>query len=440
MSQRQELTFGAGLWLFGQFVDRYATDAYGPPVGTLEAIERAGAVGDIEVLDINYPFAERRTVEQVREALERNGLRCQAITPHLYMREFQKGALHQPRPGSARARRSTCARRPSRSRRRWTPKYVKFWPGQDGYDYPFQVDYRELWDYSVEGVRAVARGDPTCSSPSSTRSRSRGSTCSSARPRARCWRSRTMGVRGRRHRARPRATRCSPRRRRPTAVQLVRDRGRLFSVEVNDNWREWDDDMAVGSVHLIETLEFLLALRKIGWHEADPARPVPLPRGPGRGGAQQHQHDAALDARARPHRLDALPRLPGSARTRSAAQRLVIDAAARHGSLMTASRCRAPTAAELRRAGDARSGAATCRWSTRRGLGHIGGDLSAHDILATLYFGVLNVDPERPDDPERDRFILSKGHAAGALYTTLARRRLHPDGRARHLHEPRLAR
>jgi transketolase len=54
-------------------------------------------------------------------------------------------------------------------------------------------------------------------------------------------------------------------------------------------------------------------------------------------------------------------------------------------------------------------------------LGHIGGDLSATDILVTLYFGgALRVDPDRPDAPERDRFILSKGHCAGALYTTLA--------------------
>jgi len=56
------------------------------------------------------------------------------------------------------------------------------------------------------------------------------------------------------------------------------------------------------------------------------------------------------------------------------------------------------------------------------GLGHIGGEFSALDILTTLYFGVLRIDPLRPDDPERDRFILSKGHAAAALYTTLAAR------------------
>src|SRR6266568_1274300 len=53
-------------------------------------------------------------------------------------------------------------------------------------------------------------------------------------------------------------------------------------------------------------------------------------------------------------------------------------------------------------------------------LGHVGGEMSATDILVTLYFAVLRIDPGRPDDPERDRFILSKGHSAVALYTTLA--------------------
>ena len=53
-------------------------------------------------------------------------------------------------------------------------------------------------------------------------------------------------------------------------------------------------------------------------------------------------------------------------------------------------------------------------------LGHPGGDLSVADILATLYFGVLNVDPLAPQAPGRDRLILSKGHASAALYATLA--------------------
>ena len=98
MSNKKDLAFGAGLWMFGQFVDRYATDAYGPPVGVLEAIDRAGQVGDLVALDINYPFDSGVSVDQVRAALERNKLRCHAITPASYTRKFQKGALTNPDP------------------------------------------------------------------------------------------------------------------------------------------------------------------------------------------------------------------------------------------------------------------------------------------------------------------------------------------------------
>jgi transketolase len=53
-------------------------------------------------------------------------------------------------------------------------------------------------------------------------------------------------------------------------------------------------------------------------------------------------------------------------------------------------------------------------------LGHPGGDFSAADILATLYFGVLRYDPKKPNDPNRDRFVMSKGHCTGAFYSVLA--------------------
>lgn len=51
--------------------------------------------------------------------------------------------------------------------------------------------------------------------------------------------------------------------------------------------------------------------------------------------------------------------------------------------------------------------------------GHIGGDLSVLNTLTALYFDVMNVDPEHVNDPDRDRFILSKGHCVEALYATL---------------------
>lgn len=60
------------------------------------------------------------------------------------------------------------------------------------------------------------------------------------------------------------------------------------------------------------------------------------------------------------------------------------------------------------------------------GSGHPGGSLSCADILAALYFGLMRLDPSAPDWADRDRFILSKGHAAPALYAALAERGFFP--------------
>jgi transketolase len=62
----------------------------------------------------------------------------------------------------------------------------------------------------------------------------------------------------------------------------------------------------------------------------------------------------------------------------------------------------------------------------RAGAGHLGGPLSATDLLINLYFDVLNLDPTRPHWDQRDRFILSKGHSSIALYVVLALRGFHP--------------
>jgi transketolase len=60
------------------------------------------------------------------------------------------------------------------------------------------------------------------------------------------------------------------------------------------------------------------------------------------------------------------------------------------------------------------------------GSGHPGGSLSAADILATLYFHKMKVDPQNPKWEDRDRFVLSKGHGAPVLYATLAEKGFFP--------------
>jgi transketolase len=70
-------------------------------------------------------------------------------------------------------------------------------------------------------------------------------------------------------------------------------------------------------------------------------------------------------------------------------------------------------------------------------LGHTGGDLSSADILATLYLGqVLRIRPSEPQWPQRDRFVMSKGHCSGAFYSTLAQAGFFPPNQLETFMDP----
>ncbi len=322
MSTHQPYTFGAGLWLFGQFIDRYATDAYGPPVDLLEAIDRAGQVADLVSLDINYPFDESVSVADIKTALDRNGLRCHAITPASYSRKYRKGGLTNPDP----ALRRDCIdlyKAAIPHARELGAKYVKFWPGQDGYDYPFQTDYEDLWNYSVDAVHEVAESAPDMQFAIE---------CKFKEPRTHmlfCNVATTLLaiedmdvdnvgiVMDLGHSFFARETPSE-------ALQLAHRRGRLTSVEVNDNWREWDDDMTAGSVHLIETLEFMYTLRKIGWDEVILLDQFPFREDPVQAARESITTLRKLDALVDRIDVDALREAQNN-QDALAAQRLVLD-------------------------------------------------------------------------------------------------------------------
>ncbi len=257
-------TFGAGLWLFGQFVDRYATDAYGDPVDTLQAIAVAGSVRGLECLDINYPFTSPDiSVADVRSALDDHGLRAIAITPAIYSQVFQKGSFTNPDP-EVRSRAVGLCKEAVDIAGELGADYVKFWPGQDGYDYPFQVDHMEVWDHQLDGIRQVVASAPDVQfaieyklkEPRVHMTLSSGAKTLLAIEEIGLANLGIVMDFGHSMFAKE-----SP----SEVLQLIHRRGRLVSVELNDNLLEWDDDLVAGSVHPIDTLEFLHTVRKIGW-------------------------------------------------------------------------------------------------------------------------------------------------------------------------------
>lgn len=257
-------TFGAGIWHFATYKDRYATDGYGPEIGLLEQIDRAGAVGDLSVVDLNYPFVGfDGTLDDVKARLQQNHLRAVAITPEIYTRDFRKGSFTNPDP-DVRKQALALMHDATDVARELGCDYVKLWTGQDGWDYPFQVNYADIWNLALDGVRELVSAHPEMKFVIEYKPRE---------PRVKIIFpnvARTLlGIEkiglpnlgilldfG--HSLYGLETPAD-------AAQLAIDYGRLFAIDVNDNLRGWDDDMVVGSVHLVETFEFFYTLRKNNW-------------------------------------------------------------------------------------------------------------------------------------------------------------------------------
>jgi xylose isomerase len=255
--------FGAGLWHFASYVDRYATDGYAPPVSTLEQIARAGEVGDLSVVDVPYPFTDGVTVDQVKAALKENGLEAIGVTPEIYMRRFSKGAFTNP-DAAVRAEALAVLGEAADVVRELGAKYLKVWPGQDGWDYPFQVNHHTQWELAVSGMRELALANPDIKIVIEYKPRE---------PRnSMFWDSAAKTVLGIKAMDVDNVGVLldfghalyggeSP----AAAAQLLIDHGLLWGMDVNDNLRSWDDDMVVGTVHPVEVFEFFYTLKINNW-------------------------------------------------------------------------------------------------------------------------------------------------------------------------------
>lgn len=255
--------FGAGLWHFASYVDRYATDGYAPPVSTLQMIERAGEVGELAAVDVPYPFTPGVTIDEVRDALRAHNLYVTGITPEIYLRRFSKGAFTNPDAG-VRAEALEFMNEAADIVRALDGQYLKIWPGQDGWDYPFQVNHHDLWALAVDGMRDLASANPDLRIAIEYKPRE---------PRVKMtWDSAARSILGIQQIGLDNVGVLldfghslyggeSP----ADAAQLLIDHGVLYGMDVNDNLRSWDDDLVVGTVHLTEIFEYFYTLRINNW-------------------------------------------------------------------------------------------------------------------------------------------------------------------------------
>ncbi len=269
----QPLRFSANINTFNACADRYVLSGYGRRLSTEELIQEATKVegltgvelvGMWHVNDDNLPQVQRH----IRDA----GLVVSCVTPDIWA--SGKWGWGSFSANNARVRRE--AIQEVKRSMEWAYQLdcdvVDLWFGQDGYDYPFQADYLAAWDRIIEGTIECAEHLPKVNLVIEYKPKE---------PRTHCFIGtvgKTLLLIQRVNKPNVRAmidvghTLMAYEDAAESAALLHYFGDRLYYMHFNDNWRLWDDDMTVGSVHTVEMLELLYWLDRIGytgWYALD---------------------------------------------------------------------------------------------------------------------------------------------------------------------------
>ncbi len=265
--------FASGLHVFGATADRYVQGGYKPALPVPEMIKAAARVPDLQGVELveNWHINEGNT-DAVLSQLSAAGLKLSMLLPDLWTQaKWGNGSFASRDPKVRRDAVATVQRAMDIAARTGT-NIVDVWLGQDGYDYSFQADFLKAWDWMVECMAECAAHNPRVTI---------GMEYKIKEPRTHCFinsldrqilffekvGAKNLGVildvghalEGYENMA--------------EAVAICKLFGdRLVYLHLNDNYRAWDDDMAVGSVHIIEYLELVYWLEKTGyagWYSLD---------------------------------------------------------------------------------------------------------------------------------------------------------------------------
>jgi len=261
------------LGLFASCADRFVTGGYHDELSLEAMLEKAASVEGINAIELDYPFMEPagNDVAKMRRLLDNAGVKLCAIEiDHYSDAKWKFGALTSQDP---KLRRSAIdlAQQGMDAAAELGVGQINLWLGHDGYDYPMEADYQAYWHWTMEGTREIAeyRKDiKVCIEykPKEPRVHSLVSTVGKTLLVVNEVGLENVGVNIDTGHALMGFENLAD------SAVLCHRYNKLFYLHLNDNYREWDHDMLVGSVHLWETLELLYWLDKIGydgWYSLD---------------------------------------------------------------------------------------------------------------------------------------------------------------------------
>lgn len=271
--------FSLGIWAFGPCGDRFLTDGYRPEADVEEVVRKVATIEDLSGIEVGYPGdVNEGNLHSFKEVLKETGLEISMVGVDLTGdRKWKNGSLSSRNPEIRKEAILVC-NSGIETAKELKCDLLNIWLGQDGYDYPFQSNYPKAWELLVDSIAEVAEtGVKVCLEykPKEPRTHSYIATVGKALLIINEIGKENVGVTIDVGHALDAYESMAE------SVVLCMRAGKLFHLHLNDNYRLWDDDMIVGSVHTIEYLELMYWLEKMGyngWYSLDifPYREDPL--------------------------------------------------------------------------------------------------------------------------------------------------------------------
>ena len=250
---------------------KVGAEAYWPGknrVTTADLLERAATVEGLNAADLNYPdHFENTGPGELAALLDRLGIGLNGLAMRYYSdSDFRLGALTNPNP-DRRRKAIDLTRRGLDALAEMGGTLMTLWLGQDGFDYPFQADYGRMWDDTIAAIREIAGHNPEIDialeyKPDEPRSYSlmpdAGTTLLAIREVGAANLGVTLDFAHVLYAGEMPAH----------AACLVNRHSRLLGIQLNDGYGKRDDGLMAGSVHPVQTVELLVALRRCGYARA----------------------------------------------------------------------------------------------------------------------------------------------------------------------------
>ena len=257
------IAIGSGLVPFSSVVDRFMPGGYREDMPFEEQLRRAREMPGLDAVGLDYPMQFDDPV-RLRGLLDRYDLTLCVLEMGIYgERRWAMGSFASTDP-AIRRQAIDLVKRGMDVAAELGVAEILLWPGQDGYEYPFQANYDRVWGFLVDGLSEVAahRSDVRIGleyKPKEPRVRCHVDTAAKALLLCEAVGLPNLGVTVDLGHAL--VAQENP----GQSLVLCARHGRLFQVHVNDNYGDWDSDLLVGQINLWTTIEFFYWLRRLGF-------------------------------------------------------------------------------------------------------------------------------------------------------------------------------